>query len=192
MVSVHPLFPSPPQFLYQSFGDCTECSSSLYVSTDTTGITVNFMSQSFFFSSLARSRYLSLFLLSFSFTLSSDGTVNFTIRHVPFIYLFFDYLVVRPRLDNPLVSQNVIILIILYTLQTPVLIWIAILTVFRPLYSPAFSLLSYLVTFREFRTWPFNFNLVIHIPWVSRINPFFTATGIGTSDWTHYLHMVVC
>ena len=52
------------------------------------GITIAFMFHSFH-SSLARSRYLSLFLLSFSFTLWSAGTAKFTIRQVLF---FIHYL----------------------------------------------------------------------------------------------------
>ena len=51
----------------------------------TIGITVIFTFHSFF-SSLARSRYLSLFLLSFSFTLWSAETVKSTIRLVLFFY----------------------------------------------------------------------------------------------------------
>ena len=42
-----------------------------------------------FLSSLARSRYLSLFALSFNFTLWSAGTANFTIRMVLFLLLTF-------------------------------------------------------------------------------------------------------
>ena len=47
------------------------------------GIIVAFMFHSFF-NSLARSRYLSFFLLSFNFTLWSTGTVTFTIHQVLF------------------------------------------------------------------------------------------------------------
>ena len=50
-------------------------------------ITVTFVFQSFF-SSLARSRYLSLFSLSFRFTLWSAGTAMSTIQQVLF---FIDY-----------------------------------------------------------------------------------------------------
>ena len=42
-----------------------------------------------FFSSLARSRYLSLLLLSFSFTLWSAGRAKFTIGQVFFFFFFF-------------------------------------------------------------------------------------------------------
>ena len=41
-----------------------------------------------FFNSLARSRYLSLFLLSFNSTLGSTDTAKFTIRTVLFFFLF--------------------------------------------------------------------------------------------------------
>ena len=54
----------------------------------TTGITVTFMF--YFFSSLARSRYLSLFSLSFNFTLWSAGTARYTIQQV-LVYLFFSF-----------------------------------------------------------------------------------------------------
>ena len=46
----------------------------------------------FFFQFTAGSRYLSLFLLSFSFILWSDGTAKFTIREVLFclfVFVFF-------------------------------------------------------------------------------------------------------
>ena len=42
-----------------------------------------------FFSSLSRSWYLSLFSLSFSFTLWSAGTAKSTIRQVLFIFFFY-------------------------------------------------------------------------------------------------------
>ena len=60
----------------------------------TVGIIVTFMFPSFFcfffFNSLARSRYLSFFSLSFSFILWSAGTAKWTILHI----LFFVVLVV--------------------------------------------------------------------------------------------------
>ena len=75
----------------------------------TAGITVTFMFHSlfvcfllllfFFFSSLAKSRYLSLFSLSFSFTLWSAGTVLIS------CWLSLG-LVVWLRLGDPFVSQN--------------------------------------------------------------------------------------
>ena len=52
----------------------------------TTGLTVTFM---IFFSSLARSMYLSLFSLPFIFTLASTGTAKSPNRQV--IYCFVDY-----------------------------------------------------------------------------------------------------
>ena len=57
----------------------------------------------FFFNSLARSRYLSFFSLSFSFTLCLAGTAKPTIRWVLFLSL---NLVVWLRLGDPFVSQN--------------------------------------------------------------------------------------
>ena len=54
----------------------------------TTGITVTFMFHSLF-SSLARSRYLSFFLLSFSFTQWLAGTAKSTIRQVLLFFFFF-------------------------------------------------------------------------------------------------------
>ena len=66
----------------------------------TIGITVTFMFHSFFFSPLVRSWYLSLFSLSFSFTLRSAGTAKFT------FLLLSSGLVVWPRLGDPFVSQN--------------------------------------------------------------------------------------
>ena len=51
----------------------------------TIGITITFIFHCFF-SSLARSRYLSLFLLSFSFTQWSARMANSTIQQVPFFY----------------------------------------------------------------------------------------------------------
>ena len=73
-----------PQFLYQSFGDGAVPSAPI-----TIDITVTFMLHSFF-SSLAKSKYLSLFSLSFSFTLWLAGTAKSAIRQ--FLFFFFvDY-----------------------------------------------------------------------------------------------------
>ena len=73
----------------------------------TIGITVTFIFHTFFFSSLARSRYFSHFSLSFSFTLWSAGTAKSTIRQVLFFFCWLSLgLVVWPKLDVPLVSQN--------------------------------------------------------------------------------------
>ena len=52
----------------------------------TIGIIVTCMFQSFFFNSLARSRYLSFFSHSFSFILWSAGTAESTILQVPFFF----------------------------------------------------------------------------------------------------------
>ena len=65
----------------------------------TIGIIVTFMFHSFF-NSLARSRYLSFFSLSFNFTLWSAGTTKSTICQV------LSFFVIRPRLSGPFVSQN--------------------------------------------------------------------------------------
>ena len=56
------------------------------IDQDTIGIAVTFMFI-VFLSSLARSRYLSLFSLSFSFTLWSAGTAKFTVLYVLFFWL---------------------------------------------------------------------------------------------------------
>ena len=56
----------------------------------TIGIIVNFMFHSFF-NSLARSRYLSLFSLTFSFILWSAGTAKSTILQIFFFFFFVYY-----------------------------------------------------------------------------------------------------
>ena len=66
---------------------CTNPLGTVPSALITTGITVIFMSHSLF-SSLARSWYLSFFLLSFSFTLWSAETTKFTIRQVLFLLSF--------------------------------------------------------------------------------------------------------
>ena len=48
----------------------------------TIGIIVTFMLHSFFFNSLARSRYLSFFLFYFNFTLKSAGTAKSSILQI--------------------------------------------------------------------------------------------------------------
>ena len=68
----------------------------------TIGITYTFMFRRFF-NSLARSRYLSFFLLSFNFTLWPARTAKFTILRVLF---FFVDLVIWPRVGDLFVSQN--------------------------------------------------------------------------------------
>ena len=71
----------------------------------TTGTTVPFMFHSFF-NSLARSRYLSFFSLSFHFTLWTAGTAKFTVRQVLFSCWLLLSLVVWLRFDDPFLSQN--------------------------------------------------------------------------------------
>ena len=58
----------------------------------TLGIIVTFMFQ-FFFSSLARSRYISLFSHSFSFILLSAGTAKSTILQIILFFFFFFFVV---------------------------------------------------------------------------------------------------
>ena len=64
---------------------CTSPLVSAPNASITIGITITFMFHSFL-SSLASSRYLSLFLLSFSFTQWSSGTAKFTIRQILFFF----------------------------------------------------------------------------------------------------------
>ena len=60
----------------------------------------------FFFNSLARSRYFSLFSYSFSFILWSAETAKLTILQVPFFLLIIIILVFWPRLGDPCVCQR--------------------------------------------------------------------------------------
>ena len=70
------------------------------------GITVTFMFHTFF-SSQARSKYLSFFSLSFIFTLWSASTEKYTIRQALVHFFFFDYhVVVWARFGDVFVSQN--------------------------------------------------------------------------------------
>ena len=55
-----------------------------------TDITVSFVFHSFL-SSLSRSKYMSLFLLSFTFTLWSAGTAKSVKRHIPSFFFFVNY-----------------------------------------------------------------------------------------------------
>ena len=71
----------------------------------TNSITVTFIFHSFF-SSLAKPRYLFLFSLPFSFTLWSARTTKSTIRQLLCFCGQPLGLVVWPRLDEPIVSQN--------------------------------------------------------------------------------------
>ena len=64
-----------------------------------------------FFNSLASSKYLSLFSLSFNFTLGSAGTAKSTIWQVRLFFCFFVFLLsldlfVWPIFSDPFVSQN--------------------------------------------------------------------------------------
>ena len=76
----------------------------------TIGISVSFMLYTFFFTSLARSRYLSFFSLSFNITLGSAGTAKFTIQQISFFIFFFFLqllsLVVWTRLGDLFIFQN--------------------------------------------------------------------------------------
>ena len=98
MVSIGPL-------ICKSFRPCTKPLGTVPGLLITVGITVTFMLHSFF-TSLARSRYLSLFSLSFIFILRSAGTTNSTFRQV----ILFCWLplgpVIRPRLGDPFLFQN--------------------------------------------------------------------------------------
>ena len=78
-VSVHPLFS-------KSSSLCTNPLVTVPNSPNTISVTVTFMFHSFF-SSLARSSYLSLFSLPFNFTLWSVRTAKSTIREVLFFLL---------------------------------------------------------------------------------------------------------
>ena len=89
--SIHPL-------MSKSSNPCTSPLVTVSSAPITTGITVTFMFHSFSIS-LARSKYLSVFSLSFSFTkrkCPQFGCFSF----------FVDYLVVWPRLVDPFVSQK--------------------------------------------------------------------------------------
>ena len=79
VVSICPL-------ISKSFSPCPNPSATVSSAPITIGITVTFMSHSVF-SSQARSRYLSLFSLSFSFTLWSTGTTKSTSRQVILIII---------------------------------------------------------------------------------------------------------
>ena len=90
MVSTRPL-------ISKSSSPCTNPLVPVPSASITTGITVTLMFHSYF-SSLARSRYSSLFSLPFSFTRCSAGTVKSTIQQVLFFLLSLG-LVVWLRLD---------------------------------------------------------------------------------------------
>ena len=76
----------------------------------TSSIIVTFTFHSFF-SSLARSWYLSFFSLSFNFSLWSAGTEKSTILQILFFFFFFFFwllqvLAVWMRLGDPVICQN--------------------------------------------------------------------------------------
>ena len=71
----------------------------------TIGITVTFMFHSFF-SSLVRFKNLSLFLISFIFSLWYAHTVKSTIQQVLLFGWISQSLVIWPRLGDPFVFQN--------------------------------------------------------------------------------------
>ena len=72
---------------------------------NTSGITVNLIFHNFL-SSLARSKYLSLFSFSLIFTMSSVGMAKFTIRQVFYFYKFSLGQVILLGLGDTIVSQN--------------------------------------------------------------------------------------
>ena len=98
MVSTRPL-------ISKSSSPCTNPLVTVLRAPITIGIAVTFMFHSFF-DSLARSRYLLFFLLSFKFTLWSSKAARSTIKHVLFFFSLLQSLVVWPRLGDPFVSQN--------------------------------------------------------------------------------------
>ena len=92
--------------IFKSSRLCTNPLVNVPSTPITIGITVTFMFHSFF-SCLAKSRYLSLFSLSFSFTLWSTGTTRSSIRQVLFFFCWLSQdQVVRLRLGDQFVSQN--------------------------------------------------------------------------------------
>ena len=102
MVSTSPL-------LSKSFSPYTKPLVTVTTNTPITiGITVTLMFHNFF-SSLARSRYLTHFWLSFSSTLWSVGKAKSTFRQVLFFFFLFwllQGLVVWSRLGDRFVFQN--------------------------------------------------------------------------------------
>ena len=97
MVFTHPL-------RFKSSSPWTKPLVTVLSAPITIGITVMFMFHSFF-SSLTRSKYLSLFSSYFSFSMGSARTAKSTIQYIFWSWLLLG-LVVWPRLDNLFVSQN--------------------------------------------------------------------------------------
>ena len=91
--------------IYKSYRPCTNPLVTVPCAPVAICISVTFMFHSFF-RSLERSWYLSLFSLSFSFTLWSAGTAKFTIRQVLFFCGLSLGLVVWPKLGDRFESQN--------------------------------------------------------------------------------------
>ena len=92
MVSNHPLISKSPS-------PCTNPLVAVPSAAITIGIIITFMFHSFF-SCLTRSRYLSLFTFSFSFTMWLAETVKSTVRPVCLFFYWLSLgLVVWPRLD---------------------------------------------------------------------------------------------
>ena len=118
MLSVHrnavvwTVFISP--FISKSFSQFTNPLGIASIAPITISTTVTFMFESFiffFFCSIAKSRYLSLFSLSFNFTHWFVVTATSTILQVLFSFFFFFRRlsleeVVRSRLGYPYVSEN--------------------------------------------------------------------------------------
>ena len=97
---------STRHYFTKSSSPCTKPSVNVLSTLITIGIAVSFMIHSFF-SSLARSRYLSLFSLFFIFTLWSAGTTKSTIQQVLFVFCWLSLvLVVLSRINDLFVSQN--------------------------------------------------------------------------------------
>ena len=91
MVSTRP-------FIFKSSRPHTNPLMTVSSAPITIGSTVTLMFHSFFFSSLARSSYLSLFSLSFTFTQWSAETAESTIRQVSFFLFFFLTITMSNRL----------------------------------------------------------------------------------------------
>ena len=81
IVSTCPLISKSSSVFTNPFGGCTKCTNYDWYHR-------HFHVPSFFFSSLARSRYLSFFSLSFIFILGSAGTAKSTILQVVFFFSF--------------------------------------------------------------------------------------------------------
>ena len=93
-------------FISKSSSFFTNLLGIVLMASSTIGITVTFRFN-YFFRSLARSEYSSLFSLYFIFILWSAGTGKCPIRQVLFFLFWLSVrLFILPRLDNLFVSQN--------------------------------------------------------------------------------------